>query len=124
MVWAMSRATRSPVLVLLAIGAAAACSEAPVSRGEDASSSGADGAAPTDAGFFADAAAEDAGADAGLGGEADAGLAALCPPGGPFGTAVGAIAPDLELSDCDGNRYSVHALCEKKAAWLFAFAGW
>jgi len=48
----------------------------------------------------------------------------LCPPMGPYGTSVGDIAKDVQLTDCDGNPYSVHDLCDGAAAWIFGFAGW
>lgn len=55
---------------------------------------------------------------------ADAGGSGLCPPGGPFGVRRGDVLPDPPLVDCDGNPFSLHSLCEKKAAWQFHFAGW
>jgi len=48
----------------------------------------------------------------------------MCPPAGPFGTGEGDVSPDVTLSDCDGNLYSVHDLCERDAAWIMVFAGW
>ena len=56
-----------------------------------------------------------------IGGDA---LAALCPPPGPYGTAVGATIPALALPDCDGVMHDVHDLCERKAGWFFIFAGY
>lgn len=46
-----------------------------------------------------------------------------CPPEGPIGAESGAVAPDVELSDCDGELHSIHDLCELDAAWLFTFSG-
>lgn len=47
-----------------------------------------------------------------------------CPPMGPFGVNRGDVLPDPALVDCDGNPYSLHGLCGKKAAWQFHLAGW
>ncbi|MCA9545133.1 MAG: hypothetical protein KC613_12105, partial [Myxococcales bacterium] len=46
-----------------------------------------------------------------------------CPPAGPFGTAVGDVAADLQLPDCDGTLHSVHAECGQPL-WIFEFAAW
>lgn len=69
--------------------------------------------------------------DSGMMPAADAGFAAdamamnsLCPPSGPFGAFETNIAPDITLQDCDGNIFSLHDLCQKRAAWMFTLAGW
>lgn len=83
-------------------------------------------APPFDAGAFD--AGTDAGTDAALGVDAadtsDAAMGALCPPAGPFGTAVGDIAADVTLFDCEGNEVRLHELCEAQVSWLFEFADW
>jgi peroxiredoxin len=48
----------------------------------------------------------------------------LCPPQGPFGDAVGSVAPDVEFPDCDGQMHSLHDLCAHKVSWIFEFAAW
>lgn len=47
-----------------------------------------------------------------------------CPPAGPYGTSAGAIAPDVELFDCDGAPVALHTLCDHDVTWLFEFADW
>ena len=47
-----------------------------------------------------------------------------CPPEGPYGVEEGDLLPAPALVDCDGNPYSLHSLCGKKAAWQFHMAGW
>ncbi len=49
---------------------------------------------------------------------------ASCPPTGPFGQEEGDTLADLTLTDCDGNPYTVHGLCAKKASYMFTYAGW
>ena len=82
--------------------------------------------------FFADAAG---GADAnpGSGPDAttdagamtpDAGMMALCPPQGPYGSRQDDTIPPVMLKDCDGNLHNLHDLCQKRASWFFVFAGW
>jgi hypothetical protein len=48
----------------------------------------------------------------------------LCPPAEPFGTEVGETLPEVEFTDCDGNQYTLHDLCQFEAGWFFTFAGW
>lgn len=48
----------------------------------------------------------------------------VCPPAGPFGTAVGDTIPNATFRDCDGNFHTLHDLCETRAAWMFVYAGW
>jgi peroxiredoxin len=61
-------------------------------------------------------------ANNGVANNGDAG--GLCPPQGPFGDAVGSVAPDVEFPDCDGQMHSLHDLCEHKVGWIFEFAAW
>jgi len=68
----------------------------------------------TDSGVGFDDAAEMV-ADAGDG---------ICPPRGPFGVQMGQLLPDPPMVDCDGNPFSLHSFCERKAAWQFHLAGW
>lgn len=49
---------------------------------------------------------------------------ATCPAEGPFGTAVGDIAADVELFDCSGESVRLHELCDHDVTWLFSFADW
>ncbi len=57
-------------------------------------------------------------------GELDSGIPSLCPPGEPFGRRVGEHLPQATLTDCDGNLVELQGLCEKKASWMFHYAGW
>ena len=50
--------------------------------------------------------------------------ATACPPPGPYGTGIGDTVADLTLTDCDGNEYSLHELCAKKASYIYLYAGW
>jgi len=54
----------------------------------------------------------------------DATADGLCPPKAPFGIAEGDRISNPRLTDCSGTPYSLHALCEKKAAYQFHLAGW
>ena len=63
------------------------------------------------------------GSDAADSGAPDSG-ASLCPPPGPFAARVGKYLPNTILQDCDGNAVQLHDLCERRAAWIFSFAGW
>ena len=54
----------------------------------------------------------------------DSGIRLACPPAGPFGVQVGDDLPSGALVDCDGIPVDLQGLCEKKASWLFVFAGW
>ena len=88
-----------------------------------------DAAIPADLGALTDLGVRlDAGRDAGVadaGSTVDAGaMSSLCPPAGPFGSAVGDVSPDITLLDCDGNPHSLHSLCERDVVWLFEFADW
>lgn len=90
----------------------------------DASREARDAFAPqsSDAGLTLDDASSTSDAGAVLG--SDAPSDGLCPPAGPFGQRVGDVAPDVTLTDCDGNTHSLHALCEREAVWLFELALW
>ncbi|MFK8001404.1 MAG: redoxin family protein [Polyangiales bacterium] len=100
----------------------------------DSGAGRADAAPSTDAGPQSDAGSSadasdgvDAGTDAGAeldGGPAEDAGSSMCPPMGPFGTAVGDIAPDAMLEDCDGNPVSLHAACGESATWLYRFSEW
>ncbi len=48
----------------------------------------------------------------------------LCPPSEPFGTKVGDVVEDVVLKDCAGSDVSWHELCDRKAAFVFLYAGW
>lgn len=48
----------------------------------------------------------------------------VCPPVGPYGNAVGDIASDVELYDCDGTAVSLHELCESDVSVVYTFAAW
>jgi peroxiredoxin len=76
----------------------------------------------SDAGLTTDDAASASDAGSVLGSDAASG--GLCPPAGPFGQRVGDVAPDVTLTDCDGNTRSLHALCDREAVWLFELALW
>ena len=41
-----------------------------------------------------------------------------------IGPAVLRAVADLTLTDCDGTPYTVHELCQKKASFMFTYAGW
>src|SRR5262245_40050454 len=43
---------------------------------------------------------------------------------GPFGIQVDEVLPSAVLSDCEGNPVELQGLCDKKASWMFHFAGW
>jgi peroxiredoxin len=90
----------------------------------DASREARDAFAPEsrDAGLAIDDAPSTSDAGAVLGSDAPSG--GLCPPAGPFGQRVGDVAPDVTLTDCDGNTHSLHALCDREAVWLFELALW
>ena len=62
--------------------------------------------------------------DAGAPRAEDAPSGGVCPPTGPYGQRVGDVAPDIALTDCDGNTHSLHALCDREAVWLFELALW
>ena len=47
-----------------------------------------------------------------------------CPPTGPTGAAEGDVITDLSFDDCDGVPHSLHGLCERRASWVFVFAGY
>lgn len=48
----------------------------------------------------------------------------LCPPAAPYGTEEGDTLADVAFTDCDGNQYKLHDLCQFDAGWFFTFAGW
>merc|ERR1711969_66573 len=55
----------------------------------------------------------------------DAGVdAPSCPASGPYGTEVGAVAPDVVLYACDGTEVRLHELCEAPVAWIVEYAEW
>ncbi|MCA9610062.1 MAG: redoxin domain-containing protein [Myxococcales bacterium] len=115
---------------VLAVGTAcllAACETVPGAAATDAGAPPPEDAATgIDAGTgLLDGGFDAGGLDAGLT-ATDAGspAPAICPPVGPFGNAVGDVAPDLVLMDCDGNPHSLHELCEDRAVWLFEYADW
>lgn len=127
----MCRAPIAPAVVALMLGPTLGCGqsepagpfagapEVDATAGADAAQARDGGASgPSDAARGSDGGHSDAGA-------ADTGMmAALCPPPGPFGLAIGDRVPDVELTDCDGNTRTLHDLCEERAAWMFIFAGW
>lgn len=82
----------------------------------------------SDAGGSTDAESADAGVDIGpssdVGPADDAATGGACPPSAPFGVAVGDIAPDAMLEDCDGNPVSLHSMCGQSAVWLYRFSEW
>lgn len=95
---------------------ALACDDEPVStdRTPDMGGREVDAATPADGGLAVDA-----------GPAADAATGGACPPTGPFGTAVGDVAPDVTLLDCEGNEVSLHeSLCDGSVGWAFVYAEW
>jgi hypothetical protein len=48
----------------------------------------------------------------------------LCPAPADAGYEVGQLLPTLEVRDCDGNAFSLDALCGAEALWIFAAHGW
>lgn len=94
--------------------------------GQEDGGASVDSGATSDAGNAVDASdSTDAGLDDDAGPVEDAGSAGgACPPTGPFGTAVGDIAPDAMLEDCDGNPVSLHSSCGESATWLYRFSEW
>lgn len=113
---------------LISIVLLAACEAPPDAPGALDAGAGADGGAfEADAGpgsVDAATAAVDAGSDAVDAGSEPPVTGGTCPPEGPFGTAVGDVAPDLVLMDCDGVEHTLHELCEDDAVWLFEYADW
>lgn len=111
-----------PLLALLA------CSSAPPPAGSDAARSVADAAVAPGSDAATTSGTDDAMAsssdDAAASPDAPPVSALSCPPEAPFGRAVGQIAPELSLPDCDGTMHSLHALCERDAVWLFELADW
>jgi len=107
---------RSLAFAALALGLA--CSDdVPDRPGDGAGDAGVSVDAGQDAGLSAD--------DAGVMDGPDGSTGGSCPPSGPFGTALGDIAPDVTLLDCAGTEVSLHdALCEAEAGWVFVFAEW
>ena len=118
---------RRALLPLACLASLAACGGSPPTPSPDGGPRPDAGGGGADAGI---AAGTDAGPPADGGGQADASRAAdggeglVCPPSGPTGSAVGEIAPDLRLMDCDGVEHSLHDLCDRQALWLFEFADW
>lgn len=47
-----------------------------------------------------------------------------CPPGGPFGTAIGDTLADVTVYDCDGNPWQLSNLCGNDASLVVTWAGW
>ncbi|MEZ4231145.1 MAG: redoxin domain-containing protein [Polyangiaceae bacterium] len=60
----------------------------------------------------------------GVGGTGGSVSTPSCPPGGPYGDAVGDVVPDVTLYDCDGNATSLHDLCEAPVSVVYTFAAW
>jgi len=106
------------LLTIAALGLLLGCTDdAGADRADVDGGSVRDAAASIDAFVAVDSGAVD-GEDAGV-------VGGSCPPSGPFGTAVGDIAPDVVLLDCDDNEVSLHdALCEAEVGWVFEYAEW
>lgn len=84
----------------------------------DAAEDRPDAGAP-DTGRAPDAGRPDTGVD-----RPDSGLPPMCPPIEPFGVLAGDTLPPGALVDCDGNAFDLQGMCEKKASYMFHFAGW
>lgn len=54
----------------------------------------------------------------------DSGVPAMCPPIEPFGVLTGDTLPPGALLDCEGNVFDLQGMCERKASYMFHFAGW
>jgi hypothetical protein len=47
-----------------------------------------------------------------------------CPPLGPYGQAVGDVAANATLFECDGTAVELHELCENDVSLVYTFAAW